>query len=79
MTYAKVKEFYSATPFLPFTIHVADGRSVLVEHPECMAFDPQRRTVVVEATDRRQTIDLLMITSISESKTAGSDADTGQA
>jgi hypothetical protein len=36
------------TPFRPFSIVTASGRSHLVTHPEHMAVDPDRRVLAVD-------------------------------
>lgn len=36
----QVKQFVHATPFQPFVMIMENGQKLLVEHPECVAFDP---------------------------------------
>ncbi|MBI2925942.1 MAG: hypothetical protein HYY24_09585 [Verrucomicrobia bacterium] len=47
MTIETMREFYEARPFRPFTLHLADGRNVTVQHPEFMAYHPEGGTLVV--------------------------------
>lgn len=65
MTIDKVKEVTSAEPFQPFTIHLADGRSVPVVHPEYLITSPQGRTVVVyQPDDAMNIIDVRLVTDL---------------
>lgn len=49
MDIAGVREALHAEPFVPFTIRLADGRSLPVPHPDFVALTPRR--VIVGATD----------------------------
>ncbi len=42
-----LRETLHAAPFKPFTIHVADGRSLHVPHPDFIAIDGNGRLVIV--------------------------------
>lgn len=65
MTLQKLKEHWKAQPFEPFAIHLADGRSIPVRHPDFLARSVSGRTVTVEYDeDRSATIDLLLVTSL---------------
>ena len=65
MTIEKLRELHRAQPFRPFIIHLADGRSVMVRHPELLAASPTGRTVVViEPDDSMHMIDLLLVTDL---------------
>jgi len=65
MTIEQVKQLYSAAPFRPFIIHLADGRRIHVKHREFMATSPSGRTIVVYQTDDSfNIIDLLLVTSL---------------
>jgi hypothetical protein len=56
---------HRATPFQPFDIHLAEGRSVPVEHPEMLAITPPGRTIGVGLADGTiEIIDLLLVTSL---------------
>ena len=46
-----LREHYQASPFRPFKIHLADGRSLLVDHPEWMAISPNDRTLSIYEKD----------------------------
>jgi hypothetical protein len=60
-----LKELHGARPFRPFVLHLADGRSRLVRHPEFMAFLGNGRTVFWADTsgDHFELIDLILIIS----------------
>ena len=65
MTIEQLRTFYSAQPFQPFVMHLADGRSIPVLHPEFMASAPSGRTVTVyQPDDTLNVIDLLLVTDL---------------
>lgn len=64
MTVEKLKELHKARPFSPFTIHLADGRSVRVASPQFMNFSPSGRLAHVFYQDEHsEFFDLLLVTS----------------
>jgi hypothetical protein len=65
MTVEQLRKVHQARPFRPFTIHMADGRSLLVPHSEFLSHSPSGRTVVVQhADDTFSIIDLLLVSEI---------------
>ena len=65
MTVEQMREMSNAWPFHPFRIHLADGRSLDVDHPEFLMFSRSGRTIVVSKTnDTFEIIDLLLVTSL---------------
>jgi hypothetical protein len=65
MTIEQLRNFYSARPFRPFVMHLADGREVAVQHPELLATAPSGRTVTVyQADDTLNVVDLLLVTDL---------------
>jgi hypothetical protein len=65
MTIDQLRKLHQARPFQAFDIHLADGRSVPVEHPEMLAITPPGRTIGVGLADGTiETIDLLLVTSL---------------
>lgn len=65
MTIEKVKELYDATPFRPFTIHLADGRAIPVLHRDFIMAAPSGRTLIVmQPDDSMNIIDLLLVTDV---------------
>ena len=56
-----LQNLHQANPFQPFDIHLADGRSLPVEHPEFLAQSPTGRTIVVGRPDGvLEIVDLLL-------------------
>ncbi|HEY3246335.1 MAG TPA: hypothetical protein VGM03_23570 [Phycisphaerae bacterium] len=65
MTIEQLRKMHQATPFQPFDIHLADGRSLPVDHPEFLATDPPGRTISVGLSDGTfEVVDLLLVTSL---------------
>jgi hypothetical protein len=65
MTVEQLRGLYSKRPFQPFRVHLADGRSLDVEHPEFMAFSQSGRTVIIsKSDDSSEIVDLLLVTSL---------------
>ncbi len=65
MTIEQLRKMHQARPFQPFEIHMGDGRSVPVNHPEALAITPPGRTIGVGLADGTiEVIDLLLVTSL---------------
>ncbi len=67
MTIESLSSAIEARPFRPFRIHLADGRTIAVPHPEFIAFKPKGRTAVVMdegAGDGFEIVDLLLCVSL---------------
>ena len=65
MTIEQLRSVHQATPFQPFTIFLADGRSFHVPHREFLSQTPSGRTVVVSNADETLDIlDLLLVTDL---------------
>ena len=58
-----IREALRRQPFEPFTICLADGRSLDVPHPEMVAVG-KRRIIVVEADDSWSVVEPLLIVSL---------------
>ncbi|MBI1903096.1 MAG: hypothetical protein HYS13_18505 [Planctomycetia bacterium] len=58
-----LRESLRRQPFEPFTIRLADGRSLPVSHPEFVAVG-QRRVIVVHADDSFSVVEPLLIVSL---------------
>jgi hypothetical protein len=56
-------EALKKSPFEPFTIHLADGRTMSVRHPEFVAAHP-RRIIVVHEDATWSVIEPLLIVSL---------------
>ena len=65
MTSEQVRTLHRAQPFKPFTIHLADGTSVRVPHPELLLQTQGGRTIFVNTGGEEVSIiDLLLVTKI---------------
>jgi len=65
MTIDQLRWLHQAKPFQPFDIHLADGRSFPVDHPEFLSQSPGGRTIGVGvAGGTIEIIDLLLVTSL---------------
>jgi hypothetical protein len=65
MTVDQLRKMHRAQPFQPFDIHLADGRSLAVEHRELLAIAPPGRTIGVALADGTiEVVDLLLVTSL---------------
>lgn len=65
MTIEQLRRLHGAKPFQAFDLHLADSRTLTVEHPEQLAVSPSGRTVHVAHPDETiETIDLLLVTSL---------------
>jgi hypothetical protein len=65
MTTEQMRAMHQARPFVPFDIHLADGRSIPVEHPELLAVSRGGRTLgVAVENDTIEIVDLLLVTSL---------------
>ena len=65
MNVDEVRKFQRAEPFCPYTIHVADGRAIRVDHPEFVAIAPTGRTAVAFTPDGSfEIIDLRLVTTL---------------
>ena len=65
MTTSQLRATLSAQPFKPFTLHLADGRSIPVRHSEFALLSRSGRTVVAyQADDSMNIVDLLLVTDL---------------
>ncbi len=72
MTVEQLRTAREITPFQPFTIHMADGRSHRIPHRDYLSMSPGGRIVVVYGNDdAARIIDLLLVTELSIDKLAG--------
>ena len=75
MTIEQLKKAHSASPFIPFTIHMGNGRSFRVDHPEFLSQSPSGRTVIVhQSDDSYSVLDLLLATELEVHTTPSSPA-----
>jgi hypothetical protein len=68
MTTEQMRAYKNAQPFVPFAIHLADGREISVKHPENLmvpiAPQPARTIGVLNVENAIETIDLLLVASL---------------
>jgi hypothetical protein len=65
MTIEQLRAAHRAQPFRPFTIHLADGTSVDVPHPELLFQTQGGRTIFVNTGGEDVSIiDLLLVTKL---------------
>jgi hypothetical protein len=65
MTVEELRRVHQATPFMPFTIYLADGRSHEVRHREFLSHSPSGRIVIVHHPDDSwDVVDLLLVTDL---------------
>jgi hypothetical protein len=66
MTIEAVRKYYDAQPFMPFEIHLADGRVFPVPHREFLLLGPTGRTVVVAQAgqDAFDILDVRLVTGL---------------
>lgn len=65
MTVEHFRNALRAQPFRPFVMHLAEGREILVKHPELVvSTSTGRTTVVVQPDDTLNIIDLLLVTDL---------------
>lgn len=72
MTIEQLRSTHQANPFQPFTIRLADGRSLHVPHRDFLSHSPSGRTVIVYHEDESfSIIDLLLVTELEVSDGKG--------
>lgn len=64
MTIEQIRNAYEAQPFVPFLLHLADGREIPVRSREFMGRAPGRTVAVHQPDGRRNVIDLLLVTDL---------------
>ena len=72
MTIEQLRQKHLATPFRPFTIHLADGRAYHVPHRDFLSYSPHGgRTIIVYGEgDSFSILDLLLVTELAVHATA---------
>jgi hypothetical protein len=78
MTIQQLRAAYKATPFRPFRIHVADGRTFPIPHPDILSMFPSGRTVIVyQDDDNFSVLDRLVMTELDMSPASASRNQSG--
>jgi hypothetical protein len=63
MTIEQLRQAHQAQPYVPFSLHLADGKQLEVPHPEFLSHSETGRTVIVhDQGERWNVIDLLLVT-----------------
>ena len=71
MTVEQLNNAKNASPFRPFNIRVADGRTFPVRHPDFLSRSPSGRTIIVHGdNDSYSVLDLLLVTELEFQGTA---------
>jgi hypothetical protein len=73
MTVERLSQVHERRPFQPFTIHLADGTSVRVRHPEFLMRTAGGRTIHVATgkSEEAEIIDLLLVTKLTVGEKSG--------
>ncbi len=75
MTTEHLRSTLRASPFMPFTIRMADGRVCHVPHPDFVWIPPSSRMVFIHSPDKSYSIvDLLLMTELEISPPANARA-----
>lgn len=74
MTTEQLRSFINTRPFRPFLIHMADGRTIEVIHPEWVAYAGGRAALVAKPDDSFEVVDLLLVPSLEAKPEASSGA-----
>ncbi|MBA2432291.1 MAG: hypothetical protein H0V56_09260 [Chthoniobacterales bacterium] len=78
MTGEQIRNLYRATPFEPFRVHMANGRSVDIPHPDFMHLSPTGRRLIVDRDDDNfEIVDVLLVTSVETLPQNGTAAADG--
>jgi hypothetical protein len=64
VTRDSLHEAWTARPFRPFALHLPDGRSLDVPHPEFLSISPNGRLVVVYRGEGAHVVDLLLVSDL---------------
>jgi len=70
----RLRAVHQAKPFQPFTLHLSDGRSPKVTHPELLAIAPTGRwAMVIDSDESTHYVDILLVTDIEVKKPKSKD------
>jgi hypothetical protein len=65
MTAEQLRTLRETQPFRPFTIHLADGRTLTVPHRDFVSQSPGGRTIIVyRSDDSFSIVDLYLVTEL---------------
>jgi hypothetical protein len=75
MTVEQLRKTHRASPFQPFTVRMADGRTFPVLHPDFLSISPTGRTAVIYDTQGSASIvDLLLMTELEMTPSSAASA-----
>ncbi len=65
MTAEQLRAMRETQPFRPFTMHLADGRTLTVPHRDFVSQSPGGRTIIVYRSDESfSVVDLYLVTEL---------------
>jgi hypothetical protein len=77
VTAQQFREVREANPFRPFTIHLADGQSIIVPHRDFVSQSPGGRTIFVYGSNESfRLVDLYLITRVEVQAPADAGSQT---
>lgn len=80
MTLDQLRSLRDASPFRPFTIHLAGGRSLRIPHRDFVSVSPGGRTLIVyQADEAFSVVDLLLVVELAVEGQPAATAPTGDA
>ena len=62
----EIFELVHAQPFVPFEVHLVDGRSFVIEHPDFIMRTQDNMTLHLSADERSHRIDTKLVISVTE-------------
>ncbi len=60
-----IEDALNKVPFVPFDVHIDNGRNVHVRHPDFVLFSETKRTAVIVEGERFHIVDVEHVSSIS--------------
>jgi hypothetical protein len=77
MTAEQLRAVREANPFRPFTIHLADGRTLPVPHRDFVSQSPSGRTIIVYQPDEAfNIVELYLVTDLEVQAPADSESNS---
>lgn len=77
MTLREIEDALNATPFVPFDIHLDNGKIVQVPHHDFLLFNESKTGVVVASGERLHIMAVDHITSLSDADPDFTRSETG--
>jgi hypothetical protein len=71
MTAEVIRDMLHAAPFVPFTVHVADGKSLMVKHPDFATLTQGGQLLFVNTVgDKFEWVDVSLVTRVESTDTS---------